>query len=306
MFTEQFDKRIEDYQRHVQILWGVVILLVVTVIGVSWYGYSSLNEMPGLQKIASASEARLSSVEGRINDWANDRSSLTERMSKLESSVGSIGSNLKAARNQAQLYANQMGQRIRQEVSESIQRLQSRVANVESVQRETGESVAELHTEIGKLHQEMAAMQQQNAEQVNELRQSTQDNVNRIDKQVGTVNNQVITHGNKITALSDQVGRERITFELASGKTAQIAPGIYVTVKHTDVAHQKVDGWMQLAGDGRILWMHGLGAQEAFTFVTRSDNRTHELVFTGVQQDRATGYALLPMATNGAPALVAN
>jgi hypothetical protein len=42
------------------------------------------------------------------------------------------------------------------------------------------------------------------------------------------------------------------------------------------------------------VWIRDLGAQQPLPFVTRSDDRSYELVFTGVQQNGASGYVLLP------------
>ena len=121
-----------------------------------------------------------------------------------------------------------------------------------------------------------------------------------MNNQVTTMNNQVIAHANRLVAVSNQIDRERVVFEVSMDKTQQVAPGIFVTLKHADVAFQKVDGWMQLADEGRIMWIRGLGLQQALTFVTRADDRTHELVFTRVDPTGATGYVLLPMTPSSA------
>ena len=128
----------------------------------------------------------------------------------------------------------------------------------------------------------------------------------RSNSQVTTINNQVITDANRLDTVSKQIGRERVAFEVSTNRTRHVASGIYVTVKHTDVARQRVDGWMQLADEGRILWIRGLGLQETFPFATRADNRTHELVFTGIQERDATGYLLLPTSMSPSTAASSN
>jgi hypothetical protein len=182
-----------------------------------------------------------------------------------------------------------MGQRIRQEVGQNLRALQNRIAGVESVQRETQDHVSQLQGEIGNLRQEVASLQQQNAQQLSELKQASKSDMDKI-------NSQVSTHSEKLKALTDQVDRQRVPFEVNDNQTHQIAPAIYLTIKHTDVAHQRVDGWMQLAAEGRILWIHGLGAQESFPFATRADNRTQALVITQIRRNGASGYLLVPTA----------
>ena len=310
---QELDQHVEKCRSGVRILWTVIILLAAGLIGLSWYGYSDIKEygtrlaqIPALQNVASAMGDRLNSMEGKLTDWANDQTSLTERMANLENTVNA---NLRVARNQAQSFANQMGQRIREETNQTLERLRSRVATVESVQRESQNHVAQLQTEIGDLRRELASIQQENVRQLSELQQATQANqseMKTLNSQVTTINNQVITDANRLDTVSKQIGRERVAFEVSTNQTRQVASGIYVTVKHTDVARQRVDGWMQLADEGRILWIRGLGLQETFSFVTRADSRTHELIFTGIQESDATGYLLLPTSMSPSPAASSN
>jgi predicted nucleic acid-binding Zn-ribbon protein len=205
-------------------------------------------------------------------------------MANLETKMGS---SLATVRTQAQSFATQAGQRIRDEVNQGMLALQSRLGGVESAQRQTQVNVSQLQNEIGSLRQEMASMQQQNAQQLSDVQQAAKSDFNKLDNAMGV-------HTSRIDALNNQVDRQRITFEISNNQTQQVTPEIYLTVKQTDVAHQKVDGWMQLAGEGRIVWVRGLGAQESLTFSTRSDNRTHQLVFTSIGKNGATGYLLIP------------
>jgi predicted nuclease with TOPRIM domain len=296
----ELDEHVEQCEsgfRWVRVLWAIVILLAVALGGLSWYAYRSIDnhnltlaQAPSLQTSANAMGERLRSIEGKINDWTNDRRALTDRMTKLEKT---LGSDMKTARNQMQAAANQMGQRVRDEVNQSLQRLQGRVETVEATQRENHDQLAAAQNEIGSLRQEIAGLQKQNEQRLAELQQ-TQGNVNRLNSKVGAIDDQVMAHTTSLNALNEQVEREPVNFELSNNSTQQVAPGIYVTIKHTDVAHQKVDGWMQLADEGRIVWIRDLGAQQPLPFVSRSDDRSYALVFTGVQQNGASGYMLVP------------
>ena len=300
-----------------RIIWGVVIAIVLSLIGLSWYGYSYINgningngallaQIPGLQKVTSAVDDRLNSVDGKLNEWGMDRVTLANRIGKLEKLEKTAASNLSSARAQAQSLANEVAQRVRREMAEDLQRLQARLGNVESVQRETQDHVSQLQAELGNMRQEMASMQQQNADRLAELQQSTQADMSWMNSQVAAMKSQVITHGAKLQSLSNEVDRERTPFELRNGQTQNISSGIYLTVSHTDVAHQKVDGWMQLADEGRIVWIRALPAQEAVTFVTRNDNRTHELVFTTIQPNGVSGYVLLPASNSPSSVVTSN
>ena len=234
----------ESSFRRVHALWAIVILLALSLGGLSWYAYRSIDnhnltlaQIPGLQISANATSGRLGSIEGKINDWTNDRTAISERMTKLEKTVGS---DMKTARNQMQAAANAMGQRVRDEVNQSLQRLQNRVENVEAVQHENHDQLAAAQNEIGSLRQEIAGLQKQNEQRLTELQQ-TQNNVNRLNSKVGAIDDQIMSHTNSLNALNEQVERQPAMFELSTNSTQQVAPGIYVTIKHTDVGHQKVN-----------------------------------------------------------------
>src|ERR1051325_6781479 len=168
------DKRVEESGlRDARIIWVAVIAILLSVIGLSWYGYSYingtgafLNQIPGLQEMTNTMTDRLNAVDGKINEWAADRTVLTERMAKIEKSASA---NLRSARSQAQSIANEVGQRVRQEMAENLARLQARLGTVESTQRETVDHVSQLQSELASVRRGMASMQQQNAERLSEL-----------------------------------------------------------------------------------------------------------------------------------------
>jgi len=122
--------------RDPRVLWGAIIAIVLSVIGLSWYAHSFmtgtgtvLGEIPSLQQLTNTMGDRLNAVDGKLTEWAGDRAAMTERIGKIEKAASA---NLKTARTQAQSFANEVGQRVRQEMAETLQRLQGRIGNVES------------------------------------------------------------------------------------------------------------------------------------------------------------------------------
>jgi hypothetical protein len=198
-----------------------------------------------------------------------------------------------------------MAQQIKYETGQSLQALQNRVTGVESIQREHSEEVARVRTELAGVRQELASVREENIRQTNQItnqisqleqaHQSTRNDVSGLDRRLSS--NQTA-----VGALSYQVGRKRTDFELKNGRTLQVVDGIYVTIKNTDVERQRVDGWVQIASDGRIVWLRGEGAQNAIDFSSRADARPYQLVFTRVGRDSAVGYVLVPI-TNSASAV---
>src|SRR5262249_31737950 len=183
----------------------------------------------------------------------------------------------------------------RDEFNQKLRAVESRLGGVESVQHETQDHVAQLQGEISDLRQQLASAQKQNDEHVSELESKLQD---AAKSESNRVNSQLSAQTNRLNALNDQVDRKRVAFALPNNQTKEIAPGIYVTVKSTNVGHQQVDGWMQLAAEGRIVWIRGLNAQNPLTFVTRGDNRPQALVFTHIGSKETVGYVLVPTATD--------
>jgi len=298
---EQYQDAHESHVRRTRALWVIVILLVAGVAGFLWYGSPLLREhqgllgrMPVLQSTLNDINTQIMATGQQIREWANDRVGFSDRMSRIEESVRA---NLKTVRNEARL----MGQQIKYETGQSVQALQNRVTGVESIQREHSEEVAQLRNEIAGVRRELASAREEKVRQANQIsqieqaHQSTRDDLSGLDRRISS--NQIA-----VSALGHQVGRKRIDFELQNGRTQQIVDGIYVTVKKTDVERQRIDGWVQIASEGRFVWLRGQGAQNPIDFSSRADARPYQLVFTQVRRDSAIGYVLVPMASDASAA----
>src|SRR5262249_42754341 len=129
--------------------------------------------------------------------------------------------------------------------------------------------------------------------QIEQVHQSTRNDLSGLDRRLSS-------NQSAVRALSSQVDRKRIDFELENGRTQQVVDGIYVTVKKTDVERQQVDGWVQIASDGRFVWLQGQGAQNPIGFSSRADARPDQLVFTRIGRGKAAGYILVPITSDGA------
>jgi hypothetical protein len=98
--------------------------------------------------------------------------------------------------------------------------------------------------------------------------------------------------------LADAVDRNRIDFEVSRNKTQEVAPGIFLTVRETDVERQQINGWLQISEDGRTVWLRDQSAQKVMIFATKHDERSHELVFTRVGSQGVAGYLLIPVTAS--------
>jgi hypothetical protein len=99
--------------------------------------------------------------------------------------------------------------------------------------------------------------------------------------------------------LADAVRRNRIDFELYRNKTKEVAPGIFLTVWDMDVEHQQINGSLQISSEGRTVSLRGQGTQKVMIFATKSDVRSHELIFTRIGKQDVSGYLLIPTTTIG-------
>ena len=126
--------------------------------------------------------------------------------------------------------------------------------------------------------------------QIEQAQRSTQNEVSELQ-------NRMISNQNRVDARSYEVDRRRIDFEVSKDRSDEVVPGIYLTLNRTDVGRQQVDGWLQIASDGRSLWLSGAGAQHRIAFSSRGDERVGQLVFTRIGDRSVAGYVLVPVVT---------
>ena len=93
---------------------------------------------------------------------------------------------------------------------------------------------------------------------------------------------------------SDSINRTRVDFRLPNNHTQEVSPGIFLTVRSTNVELQQIDGWLQVAEDGKTVWLRNQSAEKVVTFATKRDARNRGLVFTRIEKQGVSGYVLIP------------
>ena len=238
----QIERQTTDHDTHVRrtkVLWAVAIVLLICLAGIAWFGYPYAKEsnlfaqVPALQSVVQGLGDKMASIEKKQVAGAAEQTTLTNRFSGLEQSVNS---NLRDIRNHTQSVATQMGTRIRNEMSHSLTAIQNRLSGVESNQRESSEHVAKLESELATLRQEMRNAQQQSARQLEQAQQQLNQAQQVTISELSDVKQHVNSSNNRIDAVVDRINTERTDFVVPRNKTAQVAPGIYLTIKDTDVA----------------------------------------------------------------------
>jgi len=201
--------------------------------------------------------------------------------------------NLQSARAQTQTAITQAGQKIRQDVNQSLQSMQSRVVSVESNQREAHDSVAKLQQEVAGLRRELASVQQEATAAGTRLKE-LQEGHQTTSTELSGIKQTVASNQNALGSISNNLNRQRVEFQIPKNKTQEIAPGILLTVKSINVGKQQIDGLLKIAAEDRSFSIHQQSIQKPLTFYMRGETRATELVVTQVVKQNVSGYVLVP------------
>jgi hypothetical protein len=267
--------------------WALAVL-VLALGAIGWYTYPQWQahsplegQIRSLQDLSGGLGQRLASAEQNLQTWNDDRERLAGKIDELEKKMRSSAA---VARKQTQELAAGVSQRIDQEIGKRLEPVTARMAELENAQRADGVRIARVQDEISGLRRDTL-------QQIAALRNGTSN-------QIADVNQQVDRDRRELERLAHIQDRERVTFEASKNRASELAPGISLTINHTDVAHQSVDGWISLVPDGRTLWVSRQKIQEPLLFYTQQDDRVHELVLTRVADNGALGYLIVPRKGN--------
>jgi hypothetical protein len=154
--------------------------------------------------------------------------------------------------------------------------------------------MAQMKNELVAVRTQLADLREENADQMTQVQQQVQEAQQSAQNEVSRLDRQMVSSQNRLDGLSYQTGRQRVDFELPKGRTEQVSPNIFLTIKQTDVARQRVNGWLQIANDGRIVWLRDQSMQHPLAFAARQDERSYQLVFTQIKTTGVAGYLLVP------------
>jgi cell division protein FtsB len=290
ILLEQQQQEHEVHQRRTKRL-TVVLGVLIALLALTWLlVYPTLRDrdtsfarMLGLQNATSALGERMESVEGGLGK-------VTTGLPVLIGNMNTIQDDLKSGLAAAQDQATQIGKRIQQDVNRTMQSVQSRIAGVESNQREAAERVNQLQGQVAGLQRELTAMRADamaSTETIKALRESQQTSTTEL-------NSKLATSQASLTTLTKRLDRKRFEFNLPGKEARSIAPGIHFTVKRIDNGKQEVDGTLQVGPDSRNVTIRAQGVQKPVVFYMFNEPRPVELVFTQVSKKEISGYVLMP------------
>src|SRR5262245_8685270 len=136
MQLERQQEQHDAHERRTRILSIVLGVFVIALIAAAWYSYptlktqtDALNEVASMRTAAGGLGTRLWAVEGSVRGMMDGLPLVATRLDQLQTTMKA---NLQTAQTQAQAAAAQMGQRIRQEVNQSLRTMQSQIAGLQS------------------------------------------------------------------------------------------------------------------------------------------------------------------------------
>jgi hypothetical protein len=294
MKTEKESYHLPNARRH-DMFWPIAIIVVAAGVGIAWWSFPYLSKLgkpsEPVAEISAPTEAdyfgsRIKALEESLINWAQDKAGLMDRIAQLEKSMGA---GIRRARSET----TALVEGVKRDMAQGMAAVQARLVGIESVQNETYEQVARLQQDVAAAQRDLVAAREANAELANQLAQMEQSQ-SSTQGQVSRLQNRMLESDNRVDALSYQVERRRVDFELKRDRAEEITSGIHLTVTRTDAARQKIDGWVQVAG--RFVWLHDENAQQPIAFASVGEQRPYQLVFTRVADNGATGYLLVPDA----------
>ncbi|MBI1789621.1 MAG: hypothetical protein HYR60_18970 [Acidobacteria bacterium] len=271
--------------------WVVMALIALALAGAVTLGYPELQkhgvmltQIPGLQDALNAAGKKIEAAEENLRSWNLDLDSLRQRVAGLDAR---LGSGLRAAKKEMQEAATRSQQRAQAELDQHMEKLRTRLERIEA-----GQQVEQART--AKLEEEVAGVRGQLSRQVARLEQDRAGDLANAGQQMTRLDQRIDNGRRDFDTFAKRFDRQRIGFEAGLNHRRELAPGVSLTVSHTDVSHQTANGWVWLMPDRRTLWLRGRGLQQPLTFYSAADGRPRELVLTRVTKYSVIGYLVLP------------
>jgi len=287
------DRRWEEEQPRSPWRWvaGVVLLGALGIGG--FYGYRALQshdgllaELPGMRQTLDAAARRVGALEEKLL-------ASSEQWSSLAAAVGELKGNLRASTAMLRRQNDRIGEdtrrRLREEMGLQTKALQARLKDLEA-------QVASEQARVSQLEQTVASARRQTSQEVARLEQDRVGDRAHLSAQVNRLDRQMEGGRSDLAAFARTFDRRRIDFEAGLNHAKEVAPGVNLTVTHTDIGRQRYNGWVFLMPDRRTLWIQGRGLQQPLAFYSGDDGKPREVVITRVTKYSVIGHVNMPAA----------
>jgi hypothetical protein len=259
-------------------LWVSVVVLAAAFGALAYYGNrvvknqnAHIMDLFGTQGTLTTLGQRTDAAESKLHDLAGNWESMGQRVTKLE---GRVTEDARQTRLYAEKLTQQLHQQITAEMDARTSTLDARLRQVESEQADQRAQMAQVEA---NLKQDISAVREENGRDLSGVRQQEESNAR------------------DVSSISQKLDRRRIDFELTKGQTRELAPGISLQIRGTNVAHQRYHGALTLAQAHRTVWLRDQSADEPIRFLHKDGEEPYELVVTDVTKKAVAGYLLTPV-----------
>jgi len=283
--AEDIDHRTHPTPRRSSLgVWFVLMVLALGLLGVCGYLYLALrnnhvtlSKVPELLRSVPALGGRLNATEAKLRGLTANWDELTAHMAELDRK---FDSSLHATRNQTRELVGQATGRLQAELDRRSDVVDARLNHVESMQRQDQAQLAQLNDQlreqVSSLREQLAAAQESNG------------------RDLANMQEQVSNNQGDLRTLTQNLHRDKVTFEIVKNSPTELAPEVTLTVLKTDVDHQRFRGYVSLTHEGKTLWLNNLSAKEAVDLYAQTNSHPYSLIVTTVSPDGVVGYMLLP------------
>jgi polyhydroxyalkanoate synthesis regulator phasin len=268
-------------------IWLAIILLAGGLAGASWYGHSKLNQQGGLLSQMSTWKESLSALTKRVGDIESRLQALPGEVADLKTHLSGLEERIATGRAEARRGVQRLGDSIRKELRDNrdsqTRMLEARIQELNAARQSDAARTAQLENRVGQLNQQLAAA-------VSDIAASRE--IATFDSR--QLRQEIRQTDGRLTQVASFNDRPRERFSAGSGATRQIAPNILLHITRVDPAYRRFDGWLQLADEGKFLWIKKQGVLQTVGFHAGTRRLRHDLIVTDISRDGVSGYLILP------------
>ena len=275
-------------------LAGLVIVVLVAMGGLGWYGYeffkthgSPLDKIRGIQATVGALDNQMKNAEAKFAELTANHDDLRQRMDKLGQD---FQAGLASARKQTNQASEALWLRVQNQLDAELGGIRAKVANLEAVQNDDQTRIADLRQELSRVQAQL----NQESEALAAARRQLDQAETAANEQFTSLRESERSDRSDVDRITNDMAVERVGFEATKGHIRELAPGISLQLTRTDLAYQRVNGSMWFGPDHRTIWLRGQSVQEPVVFYGLSDGKKRELVITHVARNSVVGYLILP------------
>jgi len=295
------ERQLNSIRRGHRALTAACVLLSLIIGGVIWYEYpvlvthkAELIKLPGLLQGVDAIRAHVRQTDAQIATWSRqreiDKQSVQMQMTRLTRDMR-IG--MASARKDISDAANAAYTRMETKVNEQVDRIDTRLASLETKGNEDRKQIAALNEELIRARQDLA----QQSGKVAALQAQMDQNRTQTASQISSLQGEQDRGRHEIGTIQDQLAMDKVPFQASKGQDHELASGVSLHITRTSASRGQFDGWMALQPGQPSIAFHHQSIQEPLVFYGPQDGKRRELVITSVDRNSVSGYLLIPKET---------